>query len=350
MKKDVRRLVVIIAVLGVGAPASAADRHVPSQYSTIQAAYNACSAGDTVIVANGTYNERLQFTKSGTAGSPITVQAATDWGAVIDAQNLQVPVGVVIYMDGSYNVVQGFDIKNGYKGGIEIAGSHNQIIRCNIHHNGATFVSTSLGAYGVFSADTTTDNSYIANYVHNNGRISLGSNLDHGLYLCGDNELVMNNLIVTNCAFGIQVRGSGTVTNMQIYNNTIVLNRNRSGLLLWQTVDGVDIANNIFYGNAGYGIKTSECDGSGVQIRNNLFYANRDGTWNMTNDLSTVSYTLSGNITNSAPLFVNNASDWHLQSGSPAIDAGVTLSIVPDDYDGVTRPQGAAYDMGAYER
>jgi hypothetical protein len=65
---------------------------------------------------------------------------------------------------------------------------------------------------------------------------------------------------------------------------------------------------------------------------------------------STVSYTTSGNITTSDPLFVNSGSDWHLQKCSPAIDAGVTLSVVTKDYDGLPRPIGAAYDMGAYER
>jgi hypothetical protein len=36
-------------------------------------------------------------------------------------------------------------------------------------------------------------------------------------------------------------------------------------------------------------------------------------------------------------------------SGSPARDAGVTLSEVPLDKDGLTRPQGAAYCIGAFE-
>jgi hypothetical protein len=35
--------------------------------------------------------------------------------------------------------------------------------------------------------------------------------------------------------------------------------------------------------------------------------------------------------------------------GSPAIDAGMTLSDVPTDGDGVARPQGSAFDIGAYE-
>jgi hypothetical protein len=60
------------------------------------------------------------------------------------------------------------------------------------------------------------------------------------------------------------------------------------------------------------------------------------------------------------PVFVNRAgSDFHLTSTSPAKDAGVTvlpnnsftsnLGTTPRDKDGVSRPQGTAFDMGAYE-
>ncbi|HEX7556214.1 MAG TPA: choice-of-anchor Q domain-containing protein [Leptolinea sp.] len=49
------------------------------------------------------------------------------------------------------------------------------------------------------------------------------------------------------------------------------------------------------------------------------------------------------------PKFVSST-DFHLQSGSPAIDSGFNLgSVVPTDFDGVVRPQGAGNDIGAYE-
>lgn len=44
-----------------------------------------------------------------------------------------------------------------------------------------------------------------------------------------------------------------------------------------------------------------------------------------------------------------SAPNFHLQTGSPVIDAGVTISSLAFDHDGVTRPQGAGYDIGAYE-
>jgi hypothetical protein len=61
--------------------------------------------------------------------------------------------------------------------------------------------------------------------------------------------------------------------------------------------------------------------------------------------------TVTGSLTGD-PKFVNTATyDFHLQSGSPAVDAG-TNSVsthVKSDYAGATRPQGTAYDIGAHE-
>jgi uncharacterized protein (TIGR03382 family) len=42
--------------------------------------------------------------------------------------------------------------------------------------------------------------------------------------------------------------------------------------------------------------------------------------------------------------------NFRLAAGAPAIDVGVTLTDVPTDYDGLARAQGAAYDVGAFER
>ncbi len=49
------------------------------------------------------------------------------------------------------------------------------------------------------------------------------------------------------------------------------------------------------------------------------------------------------------PMFVNaQMGDLHLKQGSPAIDKGAATSF-PVDFDGLVRPQGAAFDIGAFE-
>ncbi len=51
------------------------------------------------------------------------------------------------------------------------------------------------------------------------------------------------------------------------------------------------------------------------------------------------------------PGFISPASgDFHLQSGSLAIDTGSSAAAPSDDYDGFGRPQGNRYDIGAFER
>jgi hypothetical protein len=42
-------------------------------------------------------------------------------------------------------------------------------------------------------------------------------------------------------------------------------------------------------------------------------------------------------------------SDGKPEQNSPAIDAGLTIADISDDFLGVSRPQGAAYDIGAFE-
>jgi hypothetical protein len=54
-------------------------------------------------------------------------------------------------------------------------------------------------------------------------------------------------------------------------------------------------------------------------------------------------------IINQDPKFVNLGSlDYHLQSASPAKDAGANVGVTVD-HDGAIRPQGTGYDIGAYE-
>jgi gliding motility-associated-like protein len=57
----------------------------------------------------------------------------------------------------------------------------------------------------------------------------------------------------------------------------------------------------------------------------------------------------SGNL-DADPLFVNAAgNDFHLTPCSPVIDKGYPVFSLTTDYEGNTRPQGTALDMGAYE-
>jgi hypothetical protein len=47
--------------------------------------------------------------------------------------------------------------------------------------------------------------------------------------------------------------------------------------------------------------------------------------------------------------FLDGTGDYHVQTGSPAIDAGTSSNAPSTDFAGNTRPQGGGYDIGAYE-
>lgn len=356
MRRSASRVLILglstVAIAAAAIPAAAVVRRVTAQYPTIQAAYDACSPGDTVLVASGKYYESLWLKKSGTKDAPITIRSAVRGGAIVDGQNELGANGLdnVFYIGGNHNVLDGFQIRNGYAGGIAVYGSYSRILHNHIHHNGGVYNNPhNWGQDGVYSDQNTHDNAYKYNNIHDNGRISLNSNPDHGMYLCGDNEVVANNLIWANCSYGLHIAGYSTVTNMKVYNNTFVGQRKTSGIMLYKAIDGIQIFNNIFYRNKEFGVAAYSASGSGVEIRNNLFSENGSGDLNMTDGNSTVAYTESGNITKQSPLFVNDAADFHLRKGSPAIDSGMSLPLVADDFDGASRPQGLGCDIGAYE-
>jgi len=146
-------------------------------------------------------------------------------------------------------------------------------------------------------------------------------------------------MILSNSVFhDYQVGGSGTAIDIsgsqtaivaKLINNTIVDSGNGVDF-----DEPVSMINNIFADNTNDGNFTgafSKADG----IFNNFEQEPSTG-WPSNNTFVTI-------------MFVDAAADdYHLASSSNGIDDGTT-SDVTDDFDGNSRPQGAAYDQGAFE-
>ncbi len=320
---------------------------------TITQAYNLASAGTTIMVMPGTYTDYqsgwgLHLGKNGTASSPITLKSQTQGAAVLDGQNAS-DRNIGIYIDGTYNIVDGFEIKNGTKGGISIWANNNQILNCNIHNNGNPAMSGTDGHNGIYSSDGTAGNVYRANYIRDNGRS--GTTLDHGLYLCGQNEVVNNNIVTGNPGNGLQIAGYTTVANMKVYNNVFAFN-GANGIILWQALSGVDIKNNIIYQNGHYAIGSYDAHGSGINVDHNLSYGNGYGNFSLADGGSDFSYNL-GNAIYSDPGLVNPSSstfDPHLKSGSPGVQSAVNLySTFTTDKAGALRQSSGSWDLGVYK-
>jgi len=67
-----------------------------------------------------------------------------------------------------------------------------------------------------------------------------------------------------------------------------------------------------------------------------------DGTWRRSSGLGRGTFAAS-------PAF-QGAGDYHLRAGSPGVDDGTASGASATDLDGVSRPKGAGFDIGPYER
>jgi hypothetical protein len=151
-----------------------------------------------------------------------------------------------------------------------------------------------------------------------------------------NNITIRNNII--KAPTGIDARSP--VSTVYLYNNLWTTDPNASDWRVAIYFSGIlnsKIQNNIFYNyNSNQGQEIFYYKSSSAAISNNIAYNNIGST-----------PACSGYCTVTNPLFVS-ASDFHLQSGSPAVDKGAAVNIT-DDYGGNPRPQGAGYDIGAYE-
>ena len=136
----------------------------------------------------------------------------------------------------------------------------------------------------------------------------------------------------------------GVVQNNFIYRGTSVAGDAAIGIF---DSPNTQVLHNTIFVNGRYPspIEYRFVNTTGVSIVNNLLDGSisaRDGA----------RATLSGNVTTAqAAMFANAASgDLHLvQTASAAIDKGVSLTGPTSDWDGETRPAGAARDIGADE-
>src|SRR5271157_4580840 len=96
---------------------------IESPWFTIQHAANSVSAGATVYVFGGVYNESVNFPASGTTSSPITFQSYPARTAVIDGTGVScctsnppssgnLTQGLINIVNQSYLIVSGFEIEN----------------------------------------------------------------------------------------------------------------------------------------------------------------------------------------------------------------------------------------------
>ena len=185
------------------------------------------------------------------------------------------------------------------------------------------------------------------NYLFEGNRIFDGTadstHYSGGITLGGQNGTVIRNNLIYNTpgGAGINIAGDPTFPNsaVEIYNNTIYGNAGGVG---FGDTHGAILRNNLVFAN-GTGLQIDGYNSDGIDSDYNLLAPTGSG-------FTEGSHSLVQSMT--TRIVVNSGgADFQLASGSAAIDRGVSLAATgfANDIVGVTRPQGPAWDIGAYE-
>ena len=370
-------------------------------WQTVSYAIMRMSAGSIVYLENGysSIATHLTLSTSGTAAAPKAIVAypnstatigsitglateisvtGSDWvlsGLTLRAAQTAVSVGAVTGFRLAGNDVS---CPNATVSGACIAtngGSSFAFLGNSIHNNGLAS-STNLASYEAMYVLNTNSVEIGWNLIWNTlGCNAIGSHASSGAqysFLIHDNYIyqtpceaialgsvnpsqgavsVYNNIIQSSGTgpmpagtsqgyeYAAIVVGGGSSTPVQVYNNTIYdaggFGGGSAGAV--RALGAVNLVNNIFYLLSTEQYVSLDSNLSSITGTNNLFYG-------AGNPLGIFSNSVAGN-----PTFVSlSTNNFHLTTGSPAIDAGATVPLTTD-YDGVSRPLGPAYAIGAYE-
>lgn len=375
-------------------------------WRTINHAASQVNPGDTVHIADGTYNEAVHVSRSGNAANYIVFRAINRRGAKIAVNT----GSNAFWINANYIEVDGLEVTNPGGHGINCERSHHiRVLNCHAHHCGNSGISGGYSDFYHFEGNLCHHNANLSWYsgisiyqARSIGDASPGyhiiirNNISHSNLTAPENgphtdgngiiiddwnhtqttgfppypfpALVENNICYNNGGAGLKVVWSDNVTfrnNVSFKNNTDTFDTGTyRGNLYCQDSRNIVWVNNISWAAPGAGIlshNTAMMDkgaASGNSTvaniwRNNLFFNGTVGQSSIaTGDGSTP--TLIGNLNGVHPLFVapgiTASADFRLQAGSPAIDAGSSVHGIPaTDFDGNPRLVGAAVDLGCYE-
>jgi Right handed beta helix region len=373
-------------------------------WKTLQHAANSVNAGDTVLINSGNY-AGFRASTGGSAGSPITFQANAGASVVINSAGSECIKGSIIEIEGCDGwILDGLEVTGASRNaGIDIrVADHITVRNCNCHHNRKWGIFTAFAddftaeynecnhafeEHGIYHSNSGDRAVIRYNTCHHNAACGIQINADPSMGGDGisSNCMVTHNILYENGAMGGAAINLASVRDSLIGDN-LIFNNSAGGIAAWDDGQGVQWGskNNRYYNNTvhmpsesrwGVNLKNGstgsrvwnnilihenaargglEIDGSSLtefsSNHNTLTRVSVDETvldlsgWQTTYSQDAQSFSQTAIQT-----FVSSGSDYHLLETAPAIDAGATLPEIPDDLDGNIRPQGAAYDMGAYE-
>lgn len=336
-----------------------------SPFRTLQKAAEVAGPGDTVVVRPGTYtggSRMVSLSRSGEPGNPITFLSERRWGAILDGRDQSL---VAWYFDAGVGHirVEGFEIRDLREHGFDFYGGgvHDiTIVRNHVHHVGRNCTDTSNGRTGASIGAGASRVTFDGNVWHHIGRFAPGEqgctpktehykNHDHGIYVENADRVTIKNNVFYGFGRGWPIHRYSSrdakTRGLSIVNNTFVgQNTYREGqIILASPTEGLKIENNVFHGPNRAALYFENLRFPGASVRYNMVYG---GVIKVGRPRGV---TFSRNWERTDPR-LRELPDFRLRYDSPAIDAGLPLAEVTEDADGVRRPRGAGYDIGAYER
>lgn len=151
-------------------------------------------------------------------------------------------------------------------------------------------------------------------------------------------DATVDRVTVSDSEIAFRLRGAATGGAWVAVTNTVVFDTS-TAFRYEDNIRNLRIWNSTVGGGVARAFQAASSDSAGLDVRNLLV-------------LGTLPAEAAGpsNLGVGAAAFVNAAADdYALSASSPAIDAGVAIAQVTTDITGLGRPQGAAYDVGAYE-
>jgi hypothetical protein len=305
-------------------------------------------ADHVIVEKNSTYNTR---------SSGIGIWGSTN--VVVDGNN----IGLACNCEDTTRPCNTTDNIPGSEEDLTVASSAFVEVKNNYLYDAATIESGHSGGEGINIKVDSHDISVHHNTV-NLARVDgkQATRLAYGVDAwSGDsyNIRIYNN-IAYNCghAFIVETEREGTARDIYVYNN-LAYNNVGSGFYIpnWNSypsspgwVKNVYFVNNTSYNNS-TGIMFNYVNIQNITVRNNIFYNNANGAVFVDSGVPANQIIQDHNFT-ADPKFVNpSLLDFHLQSISGAINAGVDVSAlgITNDFDGIDRSKYLPYDIGAYE-
>ena len=359
---------------------------ITSPWRNLETAVTKVSAGDTIMLRGGTHivNQvwiRRDRGMGGALGQYLTIKAYAG------EQPIMQPGRRRLIIDADYVRVEGLHFVMPWR--CEAFGKGLEIVK-----NKFTGPQPKFGAITIGGSDILIEGNEI---ILDGG----GNTMDHGIYVhAGTNITVRNNTIIGSQGYGIHIfdehksanradwaKRPLVMTGYIIESNFVADSKSRSGVIIakgrganYIKLGNIVVKNNIFVGNAAFGLFIRQ--GENISAYNNTFYRNRNvslfirepkkggkpisdvtiknnifvGRAHIRNKSPGENIVLENNLYDTGPRlqgiadpkmiikdpeFVDaNSNNFHLQSSSPAIDAGVDVGLAF---------KGSAPDLGAFE-